>query len=140
MSRHRMFSLLTLAAILALSAAALPAWQEKEEKEEKGDKDKKELSYVRLRIEVVGGEKDEPVDNASVYVRYPEDGRSIRKKLIALNLKTNANGVTRVPPIPRGKAMIQVVAKGWKTFGKWYDLEKEGETIKIKLKEPPRWY
>lgn len=119
---------------LALSAAAQqPAREEKT--------DPPAAEGVLLRIEVTGGKKNTPVESASVYVRYPEDGVSIRKKLVEMNLKTNAEGATRVPVrLPRGKVLIQVVASGWKTFGRWYDIEKPEETIKIKLEEPPRWY
>lgn len=131
----RVMLLAALAACLALSLPAQqPAKDEKEDEAPSG-------SGVLLRIEVTGGKKDTPVESASIYVRYPEDGRSIRKKLVEMNLKTNAEGTTRVPVrLPRGKVLIQVVASGWKTFGRWYDIEKPEETIKIKLEDPPRWY
>lgn len=118
--------------LLLLPAAA----QEKKEAEEKPDAD----ARTDLRIEVVGGKKEIPVDNASVYLRFPRNGKSVRSKLLELNLKTNAQGVTRFEIAPRGKVLIQVIAPGWKTFGRWYTLEKEKETIRIQLEEPPRWY
>ncbi len=124
--------LLVLFLLLLLPATA----QEKKEAEEKPDKD----ARTDLRIEVVGGKKEVPVDNASVYLRFPRDGKSVRSKLLELNLKTNAQGVTRYEIAPRGKVLIQVIAPGWKTFGRWYTLEKEKETIRIQLEEPPRWY
>lgn len=131
----RVMLLATLAAGMALSLAAQqPAKDEK-------DDDASSADGVLLRIEVTGGKKNIPVESASIYVRYPEDGRSIRKKLVEMNLKTNAEGTTRVPVrLPRGKVLVQVVASGWKTFGRWYDIEKPEETIKIKLEDPPRWY
>jgi hypothetical protein len=126
-----------LLALLALAPLALLAAQDpaRDEPAEESLPDR-----VRLRIEVTGGKDEKVVADASVYVRYPEDGRSIRKKLVEMNLKTNAEGITRVPPIPRGKVLVQVVAPGWRTFGRWYDVEKAEETIKIRLKDPPRWY
>ncbi len=131
--RKRLVLLLAvLLAVLLLPGIA----QDKQDKEEQHD----EAARTDLRIEVVGGKKEDPVDNASVYLRFPRDGKSVRSKLLELNLKTNVNGVTRYQSAPRGKVLIQVIAKGWKTFGKWYTLEKEEETIRIKLEEPPRWY
>jgi len=93
---------------------------------------------TRLHITVTGGKYDKPVDNASVYVRFPEKPGS--DKLAELDLKTDENGNVRVPPIPRGKIMIQVVATSWKTFGKWYDIEQAEEDVKIQLEDPPHWY
>ena len=29
----------------------------------------------------------------------------------------------KVPAVPAGKILIQVIAKGLHTFGKWYDIE-----------------
>ncbi|MCL6480228.1 MAG: hypothetical protein K6U02_00740 [Firmicutes bacterium] len=110
-----------------------------EKKAEAGGKPNED-ARTDLRIEVVGGKKEVPVDNASVYLRFPREGKSERSKLLELNLKTNAQGVTRYEIAPRGKVLIQVIAPGWKTFGRWYTLEKEKETIRIKLEEPPRWY
>ncbi|HVB87220.1 MAG TPA: carboxypeptidase-like regulatory domain-containing protein [Candidatus Dormibacteraeota bacterium] len=83
-----------------------------------------------------------PVGNASVYVRfYAESGGLLHHdKLAELDLKTNNDGTVKVPPVPQGKILIQVIAKGWHTFGKWYDVEKNQQSITIKLEAPPHWY
>jgi protocatechuate 3,4-dioxygenase beta subunit len=96
---------------------------------------------VRLRIEVTG-DNGKPVSNASVYVRYNIPGNLIRKdKLAELDLKTNGDGSARVPAVPQGRVLIQVIAPGWHTFGKWYDLVgKDEDTVEIKLDPPHRWY
>src|SRR2546423_11136353 len=62
---------------------------------------------TRLRIEVTGGDANKPVDNASVYLRFPKE------KKIELDLKTNQGGVARSPQIPQGRVLIQIVAPGW---------------------------
>jgi hypothetical protein len=36
--------------------------------------------------------------------------------------------------------MIQVIAAGWKTFGQWYEMDQDEQTVKIRLQKPPRWY
>ena len=94
---------------------------------------------TKLRIHVIADGK--PVGNASVYVRFPVAGGIFHKeKLSELNLKTNEDGSAKVPDIPRGKILIQVVAKGWKTYGKWYDIDSEAITVEIKLEAPAHWY
>jgi len=94
----------------------------------------------RLTIEVTAGDKNEPVENASIYVKFVED-RTLRKnKKFEMNVKTNRDGVTRVPDAPQGRVLIQVIAEGWKTFGRWYDLSEPNQTVKIHLEKPRRWY
>lgn len=95
---------------------------------------------TKLRI-VVTDANDKPVANASVYVRYNESGGFLHHdKLAELNLKTNQDGSVKVPEIPQGRTMIQVIAKGWHTFGKWYDIDKDEESVAIKLDVAPHWY
>ena len=140
---------LLLLAVLMAWPAALPGLQEKDKKEaekqetsEKSEKpaEKDDGVTSKVRIEVVGGEKDEPVDNASVYVKFMRE-RTLRKdEKIEMNTKTNRSGVAILGGVPRGKVLVQVVAQGWKTFGQWYELDKSEQTIKIKLVKPPRWY
>ncbi len=120
-------------AMVACFAAAAPSSRPNDDK----DKKSKEALTTRIHLQVTAGEENKPVGNASVYVRY-EQGR--RHKMAEMNFKTNQDGSVKVPEVPRGKVLIQVVAQGWKTFGHWYVLEKEEETIKIKLEKPPHWY
>ncbi len=95
---------------------------------------------TRLRIRVTNTE-DKPVGNASVYVRFNQPGGFMHKdKLAELSFKTNEDGSVKVPAVPQGKILIQVIAKGLHTYGKWYDIEKDQDTIEIKLEAAPRWY
>ncbi len=109
---------------------------------DKKDKDKKssDPATVKLRIEVTGAD-GKPVGNASVYVRFNEPGGFLHHdKLAELNFKTNQDGSVKVTDVPQGKILIQVVAKGWHTFGKWYEFNTDAETVQIKLDPPPHWY
>lgn len=94
----------------------------------------------RLRIEVSGGEKNVPVENASVYLKYVEERKLSKDKKYALNVKTNRSGAAHIPDPPMGRVLIQIVAPGWKTYGKYYELTDPGEVIKIHLDRPPKWY
>lgn len=93
-----------------------------------------------IHILVTAGDKNKPVDSASVYVRYEENRKFRRDKLAEMDLKTSAEGKVRVPYVPKGKILIQVIAKGWKTYGKWFDLTEDGQVFKIHLLPPPHWY
>jgi len=94
----------------------------------------------RVTIEVSGGEKDAPVENASVYLKYVEENKLKKDKKVELNVKTNREGTAHIPETPTGRVLIQVVADGWKTYGRWYDITEAKQTIKVHLEKPPRWY
>ena len=124
--------------ILALSVILLPSVL----CAQSGDKPAKEKreGTTKLRIEVTAGDEGNPVEGASVYVRYTEGRKLAKDKKIEQNWKTNKEGVIKVPDVPRGKVLIQVIAQGWKTFGQWYDLDQDEQTVKIRLQKPPHWY
>jgi hypothetical protein len=107
-----------------------------------GDKPAKEKQEgtTKLRIEVTAGSAGDAVEGASVYVRYTTERKFGKDKKIEQNWKTNKEGILKVPEVPRGKVLIQVIAQGWKTFGQWYDVDQDEQTIKIHLQKPPHWY
>jgi len=100
----------------------------------------KQAQSNRVRIEVVGGDADTPVENASVYLKYVEERKLRKDKKVELNVKTNREGVAHVPDAPLGKVLIQVIAEGWKTYGKWIEITDPRQTVRVKLEKPPRWY
>jgi|SRR6266568_2201654 hypothetical protein len=94
----------------------------------------------RITIEVTGGEKETPVENASVYFKYVEEHKIKKNKTMELNVKTNRDGLAHVPDAPLGRVLIQVLAEGWKSYGRWFDITNPKQTIKIRLERPPKWY
>jgi len=90
---------------------------------------------------VVTNYDGKPVGSASVYVRFNEAGGFLHKdKLAEMAFKTNDDGSVKVPEVPIGRVLIQVVGKGLHTYGKWYDIVKDQDAIEIKLERPPHWY
>jgi len=126
------------AACLLLAQPAVP--QNPSLPDSKPPRTRKPDPQTRITIEVSGGEKDTPVENASVYVKYIEQ-RTLRKdKKLELNVKTNRDGVAHVPDAPLGRVLIQVVAEGWHSYGRWFDITDPKQTIKVHLEKPPKWY
>ncbi len=116
------------------------AKQDQSNSADKPEQKSSESATTKLRIIVTAGE-GKPIGNASVYVRFNTSGGFLRhEKQVEMNFKTNQDGSVKVPELPQGKVLIQVIAKGWHTYGKWYDVEKDEETIAIKLEPPPHWY
>jgi uncharacterized GH25 family protein len=97
---------------------------------------------TKLRIEVKNMD-GKPVDNGSVLVRFIE-GRSaakLGKKIkTSWEMKTNQNGAVSIPPIPQGKILVQVMAKGYQTYGQTIEVSDEEKTIQVELKPPQSQY
>jgi hypothetical protein len=114
--------------------------QDQPSSQDKKEQKSSDSPTTKIRIQI-NDPNDKPVSNASVYVRYYESGGFLRHdKLSELNFKTNQEGSVKVPAIPKGKILIQVIAKGWHTYGKWYDIDEDEESVAIKLEQPPHWY
>jgi protocatechuate 3,4-dioxygenase beta subunit len=113
-----------------------PPAQTKNDKSKKSD----DPPTTKLRIHVTDS-NDKPVGNASIYVRFNEPGGMFHHdKLSEMNFKTNQDGSVKVPDVPQGKVLIQVVAKGLHTYGKWFEIDKDEESVEIKLEPAPHWY
>jgi hypothetical protein len=55
-------------------------------------------------------------------------------------MRTNQDGIAKVPVIPQGNILIQVNAKGYQTFGKVFAIEEESKTIDVVLEPPQQQY
>lgn len=90
--------------------------------------------WTTLRILVRDGQ-GRPVPRASVIIRQLK-GKKLKRKRVALELKTSNEGSTPVPPLPRGQVLIQVISKGFRTHGQQVTLSEAEQTETIVL-EPP---
>ena len=45
-----------------------------------------------------------------------------------------------IPPIPQGTILVQIIAKGYQTFGQNFDVDEEQKTLDIKLNPPQPQY
>jgi hypothetical protein len=92
---------------------------------------------------VVKTESGRPIDHAEVVVRFVK-GHSVFKLGKAVRttyeLRTNQDGEAKVPEIPQGEIRIQVIAKGFQTFGQIFDVTEEEKDIPITLNVPQQQY
>lgn len=134
------FSLIVVGAVAQVSGSSQQNPQDNSSDGDKKQDKSSQPATVKLQIHVTTKD-DKPIPEASVYVRFNESGGFLHHdKLAELDLKTNQDGTAKVPAIPQGRIMIQVIAKGWHTFGQWYDIAQEAQLIEIKLEPPPHWY
>ena len=99
-----------------------------------------DLTTLTISVKTKSGK---PVERASVVVRFVQ-GRSKAKfgKTIRTEweLRTNQDGIAKIPPIPQGTILIQVIAKDYQTFGEKFDVDEEQKTIEITLNPPQPQY
>jgi len=92
---------------------------------------------------VVTNQAGKGVDNASVIIKFVQ-GRSKAKfgakDRKEWDMKTNQEGIVKVPSIPQGKILIQIIARNYQTFGETFDVEQAEKTIEIKLNPPQAQY
>jgi hypothetical protein len=117
---------LIVAAVLILLAPAGPA---------RADDD-----GVRLQVEVTAEETGKPIVYAAVYVKFKEKRLLWKDKKREWQVKTNLQGKAVFPAMPEGQALVQVIAKGWKTYGRFLELKGPKHVLEIKLEKPKRWY
>ena len=94
--------------------------------------------YAELKFTVVKEDNGKPVRNASV-VLHPvnKEGKQERG---GMQLKTDPDGKAEFRGAPYGKLRVQVIARGFQTFGEDYDIDQPTEEIVIKLKRPQKQF
>ena len=98
---------------------------------------KPESETTRLTLLVVRDEDDKPVADAHVVVRFLV-GRFLRPaKKTSWEAKTNRKGFVVLDDVPTGQVQVQVIAKGYQTYGEKHDLSRAEEQLTLRLK-PPR--
>ncbi len=84
-----------------------------------------------------------PLDRASVIIRFVSGRDKLKaytKVRTQWETKTNQEGLVQIPSIPQGKIQIQVIASGYQTFGKIFEIEEAEKTLEIKMNAPQAQY
>jgi Carboxypeptidase regulatory-like domain len=97
---------------------------------------------TKLTIEVKT-KSGKPIDHASVIVKFVQ-GRSVAKfgKKIRTEWEqqTNEEGVAKIPSLPQGTILVQVIAKNFQTFGQNFEVNEAEKTLAITLNPPQAQY
>jgi hypothetical protein len=98
------------------------------------------MTTLTIEVKTPAGK---PVEHASVIVKFVK-GHSVfklgKKIRTEWELQTNQEGRAKIPPIPQGSILIQVIAKNYQTFGGTFEVDDEQKTIEIKLNSPQPQY
>ncbi len=97
------------------------------------------VTTSRLHLQVVAGENKKPVPNAHVVVRFVQK-KFLKDKRTSWETKTNRKGFVVLDKVPHGTVKIQIIARGYQTYGSEYELSKPKEELTIKLNPPQSQY
>jgi len=84
-----------------------------------------------------------PLDQASVIITFVEGREPMKlykKHVLHWELRTNQQGIAKIPPIPQGKIKIQVIASNYQTFGDFFQVDEAEKTVTIQLNDPQKQY
>ena len=97
-----------------------------------------EQKSSNLKFVVVKEDTGKPVRNAAVVLhQVDKDGHQSKG---GMELKTDLDGRASFPGAPYGKLRVQVLARGFQTFGQDYEVNQPKHEFVIKLKRPQHQY
>ena len=130
------FRFCTVVAGLALVAGSLPVLAQQGDSS-RGRKYKVPPPSSRIEVRVVRDASGKPVESAAV-IFHPMEGESDKG---AMELKTNEEGKAIIDVIPIGDTVrVQVIAKGFQTYGQDYKIDKSDMSMEVRLKRPGEQY
>jgi len=98
------------------------------------------MTKINVQVTSQGGR---PIERADVVIKFVK-GRSVvklgKKIRTSWEMRTNQDGIAKVPEIPQGTILIQVIAKGYQTFGQTFDVDEAEKTIAVKMNAPQEQY
>jgi hypothetical protein len=118
---------------VALGVAAAGHAQE----QGRGRKYKPPPPTCKITVRVLKAYNGKPLENASVVFHPLRDGKDEGN----MELKTNEDGKVTIDIIPVGDHLrLQVLAGGFQTYGRDYDLPDDTKDIEVKLNRPQKQY
>jgi hypothetical protein len=103
----------------------------------RGRKYKTPLATARIEITVLRDVNGKPIENAAV-IFHPIAGEVSKGNM---ELKTNEDGKTVIDVLPMGDTVrLQIIAKGFQTYGEDFKVDKSEFSKEIRLKRPGEQY
>jgi len=124
-------SLTVVIALVAVTGIGLSA----QDSAHRGRKYKPPPPTSRIEVTVLRDVDSKPIENASVIFQLVGDDKG------NMELKTNEDGKSVIDVLPTGSTMVlQIIAKGYQTYGKQYKIDKSNMAFGIRLKRPGEQY
>jgi len=135
MQRRSFFRLSLFVAGFGLALALLAA--NAQDNTRRGRKYKPPPATARIAVTVLRDGSGKPIENAAV-IFHPMQGEKDEGNM---ELKTNEDGKTIIDVLPIGDTVrLQIIAKGFQTYGDDYKVDKAEMAIEIRMKRPGEQY
>jgi 5-hydroxyisourate hydrolase-like protein (transthyretin family) len=136
MVRSTLFRLTVCLAGLGLATCSLSSYGQSDNSS-RGRKYKAPPPTARIEVTILKDVNGKPIENAAV-IFHPMQGEKDEGNM---ELKTNEDGKTIIDVLPIGGTVrMQVIAKGFRTFGDDYVVDKAEMAIEIRMKRPGEQY
>jgi hypothetical protein len=130
------FRLFTILAVLGLIFSSLTAGAQ-QKPSNRGRKYKSPPPTARIEVTVVRDVNGRPIEHAAV-IFHPVQGE---KEKGNMELKTNEDGKAVIDVLLLGDTVrLQIIAKGFQTYGDDFKIDKEQIAIEIRMKRPGEQY
>ena len=128
--RHQLRFFTVAVALLAAGSISLSA----QDAAHRGRKYKPPPPTSKIEVTVLRDSDSKPIENASVIFHLDGDKGN-------MELKTNEDGKSMIDVLPLGSTMrLQIIAKGYKTYGEDYKVDKPEMAFDIRMKRPTEQY
>jgi hypothetical protein len=123
-------------ALFGLVAASLAAHGQ-DDSAKRGRKYKVPPPTSRIEVTILKDVNGKPIENAAVIFHPMVSGKDEGN----MELKTNEDGKTIIDVLPTGDTVrLQVIARGFQTYGEDYKIEKSDMAIEVRMKRPGEQY
>jgi hypothetical protein len=124
-----------LVALLGLMAVLVSASAQNTDK--RGRKYKAPPKTARLEVTVVRDVDAKPIENAALVFHPMVNGKNEGN----MELKSNEDGKCVIDVLPVGNMVrLQIIAKGFQTYGQDYKIDKDEMALEIRMKRPGEQY
>jgi hypothetical protein len=108
-----------------------------QETSKRGRKYKAPPPTARIEVTILRDGSGKPIENAAV-IFHPMEGEKDKGNM---ELKTNEEGKTVIDVLPIGDIVrVQIIAKGFQTYGQDYKVDKPEMAIEVRMKRPGEQY
>ncbi len=135
MFRNLSFRFAAYLIVVLLAAGTLGAHAQDTQK--RGRKYKSAPPTARIDVTILRDVDGKPLENAAV-IFHPMEGEKDKGNM---ELKSNEDGKAVIDVLPIGDTVrLQIIAKGFQTYGQDYKVDKPQLTIEVRMKRPGEQY
>jgi hypothetical protein len=132
LSRRFIRYMTVMVALLVMLGISLSA----QDKSRRGRKYKPPPPTAKIEVTVLRDSDSKPIENAAVIFHVDMEGDKGN-----MELKTNEDGKSVIDVLPIGSTMrLQIIAKGFKTYGEDFKIDKADMAFGIRMKRPGEQY